>query len=165
MSWGAGVDVLSFGATKNGTFCCEAVIFFDMALAHDFAFRRKRGGHTLSKGRFLGAQMSAYLAGGHWLDLARHANAMADRLAQGLAACPGVRLPWPTQANEVFAILPRAADAALKGAGALYYLWGNRGLTASQEPQAEEVFVRLVPSFATRPREVDRFIKIVQVCT
>ena len=162
MSWGAGVDVLSFGATKNGTFCCEAVIFFDSALAHDFAFRRKRGGHTLSKGRFLGAQMSAYLKGGHWLDLARHANAMADRLAQGLAACPGVRLPWPTEANEVFAILPRAADAALKAAGALYYHWGNRGLTASAAPQADEVFVRLVPSFATKPQEVDQFIEILR---
>ena len=162
MSWRAGVDVLSFGATKNGTFCCEAVIFFDLALAHDFAFRRKRGGHTLSKGRFLGAQMSAYLAGGHWLDLARHANAMADRLAQGLAACPGVRLPWPCEANEVFAILPRAADSALKAAGALYYQWGNRGLTASQAPQADEVFVRLVASFATRSQEVDRFLGIVQ---
>jgi threonine aldolase len=162
MSWAAGVDVLSFGATKNGTFCCEAVIFFDKALAQDFAFRRKRGGHTLSKGRFLGAQMSAYLADDHWLDLARHANAMADRLAQGLATCRGVRLPWATEANEVFAILPRAADAALKGAGALYYHWGNRGLTASEAPQSEEVFVRLVPSFATKPQEVDRFLEIVR---
>ncbi len=162
MSWGAGVDVLSFGATKNGTFCCEAVIFFDKALAQDFAFRRKRGGHTLSKGRFLGAQMSAYLDGGHWLDLARHANAMADRLAQGLATCPGVRLPWPCEANEVFAILPRAADSALKAAGALYYPWGKRGLTVSQSPQADEVFVRLVASFATKPQEADRFIEIVR---
>ena len=162
LSWGAGVDVLSFGATKNGTFCCEAVIFFDHALAQDFAFRRKRGGHTLSKGRFLGAQMSAYLEGGHWLDLAHHANAMADRLAQGLATCPGVRLPWPCEANEVFAILPRAADSALKAAGALYYHWGNRGLTVSQAPQADEVFVRLVPSFATKSQEVDRFLGIVQ---
>jgi threonine aldolase len=111
---------------------------------------------------FVGAQMSAYLKDGHWLVLARHANAMADRLAQGLATCPGVRLPWPTQANEVFAILPRAADAALKAAGALYYHWGNRGLTASEAPQSEEVFVRLVPSFATKPQEVDRFLEIVR---
>ena len=162
LSWGAGVDVLSFGATKNGTFCCEAVIFFDSALAQDFAFRRKRGGHTLSKGRFLGAQMSAYLKDGHWLDLARHANAMADRLAQGLATCPGVRLPWPCEANEVFAIVPRAADSALKAAGALYYHWGNRGLPPDQAPQAHEVFVRLVPSFATKTQEVDRFLGIVR---
>ena len=162
MSWAAGVDVLSFGATKNGTFCCEAVIFFDKALAQDFAFRRKRGGHTLSKGRFLGVQMSAYLADGHWLDLARHANAMADRLSQGLAACPGVRLPWPCGANEVFAILPRAADSALKAAGALYYHWGSRGLTVDQAPGVDEVFVRLIPSFATQAQDVDRFVKILR---
>ena len=162
MSWEAGVDVLSFGATKNGTFCCEAVIFFDMALAHDFAFRRKRGGHTLSKGRFLGAQMSAYLKDGHWLDLARHANAMADRLAQGLATCPGVRLPWPCEANEVFAILPRAADSALKAAGAIYYHWGTRGLAAGEAPGADDVFVRLIPSFSTQAQAVDRFLGIVR---
>jgi threonine aldolase len=162
MSWGAGVDVLSFGATKNGTFCCEAVIFFDSALAQDFAFRRKRGGHTLSKGRFLGAQMSAYLKDGHWLDLARHANAMADRLAQGLATCPGVRLPWPCEANEVFAILPRAADSALKAAGAIYYHWGTRGLAAGEAPGADDVFVRLIPSFSTQAQAVDRFLGIVR---
>jgi len=162
MTWEAGVDVLSFGATKNGTFCCEAVIFFDMALAQDFAFRRKRGGHTLSKGRFLGAQMSAYLKDGHWLDLARHANAMADRLAQGLATCPGVRLPWPCEANEVFAILPRAADSALKAAGAIYYHWGTRGLAAGEAPGADEVFVRLIPSFSTQAQAVDRFLGIVR---
>jgi threonine aldolase len=162
MSWAAGVDVLSFGATKNGTFCCEAVIFFDKALAQDFAFRRKRGGHTLSKGRFLGVQMSAYLADGHWLALARHANAMADRLTRGLAACPGVRLPWACGANEVFAILPRAADSALKAAGALYYHWGSRGLTVDQAPGVDEVFVRLIPSFATQAQDVDRFVKILR---
>ncbi len=162
MSWQAGVDVLSFGATKNGTFCCEAVIFFDPALAHDFAFRRKRAGHTLSKGRFLGAQMSAYLTDGHWLDLARHANAMADRLREGLAATPDVRLPWPCEANEVFAILPRASDAALKAAGARYYHWGARGLAGGEAPCADEVFVRLIPSFATTPQEVDRFIEILR---
>ena len=162
MSWRAGVDVLSFGATKNGTFCCEAVIFFDPALAHDFAFRRKRAGHTLSKGRFLGAQMSAYLKDGHWLDLARHANAMADRLRQGLAASPGVRLPWPCEANEVFAILPRAADSALKAAGARYYHWGSRGLGPDEAPGAEDVFVRLISSFATQAQEVDRFVEILR---
>ena len=162
MSWRAGVDVLSFGATKNGTFCCEAVIFFDPALAHGFAFRRKRGGHTLSKGRFLGAQMSAYLKDGHWLDLARHANAMADRLRQALAETPGVRLPWPCEANEVFAILPRSGDMALKAAGASYYHWGARGLPPEEAPGTDEVFVRLIPSFATAPDEVDRFLDILR---
>ncbi len=121
ITWKAGVDVLSFGATKNGALACEAIVFFDPGRAGDMLFRRKRTGQTLSKGRFLGAQMSAFLDGDHWLDLARQANRAAARLAQGLAAVPGVRLPWPTQANEVFPIVPRAVDEALRAAGARYY--------------------------------------------
>lgn len=162
MTWKAGIDVLSFGATKNGTFACEAVIFFDKALAESFAYQRKRGGHTLSKGRLLGAQMCAYLEDGHWLDLARHANEAAQRLSKGLAAIPGVRVPWPVQANEVFAVIPRKADAALKAAGSRYYDWGARGLTDAQKPKAHEVFVRLVCSFATKFEDVERFVGTVK---
>jgi threonine aldolase len=165
LSWRAGVDVLSLGATKNGALACEAVIFFDRAKAMDFAFRRKRGGHTLSKGRFLGAQMAAYLADGHWLALAARANRAAGRLADGLAATAAVRLPWPRQANEVFAILPRYADAALKGAGARYYDWAARGLAAAERPASDEVFVRLVASFATRDQDVDHFVAEVRAAT
>ena len=162
MSWRAGVDVLSFGATKNGALACEAVIFFDRTKALDFAFRRKRGGHTLSKGRFLGAQMAAYLAAGHWLDLAARANRAAARLADGLAKIPAVKLPWPRHANEVFAILPRAADTALKAAGARYYDRTARGLAAAERPAPDEIFVRLVTSFATGDHDVDQFVAIVR---
>ncbi len=162
MTWKAGVDVLSFGASKNGTLCCEAVIFFDKARAADFAYRRKRAGHTLSKGRFLGAQVTAYLAGGHWLELARHANAQAARLAQGLAAIPRVRLPFACQANEVFAIVSRKAETALKAAGAGYYDWGARGLADADALRPDEVFIRLVASFATREEEVDQFVASVR---
>jgi threonine aldolase len=159
MSWKAGIDVLSFGATKNGALACEALIFFDPVKATSLPFQRKRSGHTLSKGRFLGAQMVAYLEHGHWLALAKTANAQAHRLAEGLAAMPGIRLPWPAQANEIFAILPRRVDAALKAAGALYYEWpfplaGESGAP----PSADEVFVRLVTSFATQEAEIDRFL-------
>jgi threonine aldolase len=162
MSWKAGVDVLSLGATKNGALACEAVIFFDRTKAMDFAFRRKRGGHTLSKGRFLGAQMAAYLTAGHWLDLAARANRAAARLADGLAKIAAVRLPWPRQANEVFAILPRAADAALEAAGARYHEWAVHGLAAAERPAPDEIFVRLVASFATRDHDVDQFVAIVR---
>lgn len=162
MTWRAGIDVLSFGATKNGALACEAVIFFDPALARDFAFRRKRAGHTLSKGRLLGAQMAAYLENDHWRANAAHANAMAARLGDGLAAIPGCRLPWPREVNEVFAILPRTADAALKAAGARYYDWGARSLTADQAPGRDACFVRLIASFATRAEDVDRFLAIVR---
>ena len=92
MTWRAGVDILTLGATKNGALACEAVLFFDSARAENFAFQRKRGGQTLSKGRFLGAQMEAYLADGLWLRLAERANSSARRLASGLAATPGVRI-------------------------------------------------------------------------
>ncbi len=89
MTWRAGIDALSFGATKNGALACEAVVFFDPALAENFAYLRKRGGHTLSKGRFLGAQMEAYLKDGLWLRLAERANAAARRLAQRPVGCAG----------------------------------------------------------------------------
>jgi len=162
MSWQAGIDVLSFGATKNGTFACEAVIFFDAARAKDFAYQCKRGGHTLSKGRLLGAQMAAYLEGDHWLDLARTANAHAAALAAGLQDIAGVRLAWDAPANQIFAIIPRAADAALKSADARYYDWGSRGLAASQALQPDEVFIRLVTSFATEREDVQRFVRTVR---
>jgi threonine aldolase len=162
MSWKAGVDVLSFGATKNGTFACEAVIFFDSDWARTFAYRCKRAGHTLSKGRLLGAQMAAYLENDHWLDLARIANAQACDLARGLKDIPGVRLAWDAPTNQVFAILPRAADEALKRAGVRYYDWGSRGLDPSQCPASDEVFVRLVTSFATESGAVRSFVSTVR---
>ncbi len=84
-TWKAGVDVLSFGATKGGALAAEAVVFFDRELAANMAERRKRAGHLLSKHRFLALQFQAFLANDCWLRLARHANAMADRLAAGLA--------------------------------------------------------------------------------
>lgn len=158
-TWKAGVDVLSFGATKNGALACEAVIFFDRARADNFAYQRKRGGHTLSKGRLLGAQMCAYLDDDRWLRLARHANAMAARLAEGLAEVPEARLAWPRGGNEVFAILPADADAALKDAGWHYYRWASLSLPPTERIGADEVFVRLVTSFATRSEDVDRLIE------
>lgn len=159
MTWRAGVDILSLGATKNGALACEAIVVFDMALAADLAFRRKRAGHTLSKGRLLGCQMAAWLENGHWRDLAARANAAADRLRAGLEGA-GARLPWPTQANEVFAILPRAADARLRAAGARFHDWGARSLPPGAGPTEREAFVRMVCSFATTNEEIDALVKI-----
>ena len=159
MSWKAGLDVLSFGATKNGALACEAVIFFDPERAENFAYRRKRGGHTLSKGRLLGAQMEAYLKDGLWLDLARKANARAGELEAGLAALPGVRLPWKREINEIFAILPKPMHARMTAAGARYHPWTPRALELAERPVADEVFVRLIPSFATAPKAVAALIE------
>ncbi len=158
MTWRAGVDALSLGATKNGGLACEAVIFFDPEKAAGFAFQRKRAGQTLSKGRFLGAQMEAYLTGGLWLDLARRANAAAARLSEGLADAPGVRLAWPTEANEVFVVAPSELAAKWRAAGAKFYDWTSRSVAAEQAPRAGETLLRLVSSFETDVRDVDALI-------
>ena len=121
------MDVLSFGATKNGALGVEAVIFFDRGLASDFLYRRKRAGQLVSKGRYLGAQMLAYLDDDLWLANARHANRMADDLAARLRAIPDVRLPLAVDANEVFAIVPRSMHDALEAVGARYLEWPGEG--------------------------------------
>lgn len=158
LTWKAGVDVMSFGATKNGAMALEAVIFFDPALAQDFKYRRMRGGQLLSKGRYLAAQMLAYLKDGLWLDNARHANRLAKRLGEGLAAVPGVRLPVPVQANEVFPIMPLALVEKLKAAGANIHEW-QAVLDPALAPKAGEAMVRFVCSFLTTDADVDAALK------
>jgi threonine aldolase len=160
MTWRAGIDALSFGATKNGALACEAVVFFDTARAANFAYLRKRGGHTLSKGRFLGAQMEAYLRDGLWLRLARQANAAARGLSAELAKSPGVRLAWPTEANEVFVVAPAATLRAWRAAGAAFHEWSTRWMGSERAPGAGEALARLVTSFDTSPDEVDRLLAL-----
>jgi threonine aldolase len=123
MTWKAGVDAVSFGATKNGVLGAEAVIFFNPAHAWEFELRRKRGAHLFSKHRYLSAQMAAYLRDDLWLRSARSANAFAARLADILSGA-GATLMHPVQANMVFAALPRATHRRLKAGGAVYHLWG-----------------------------------------
>ena len=153
-TWKAGVDVMSFGATKNGALALEAVIFFDPALAEDFRYRRKRGGQLLSKSRFLGAQMIAYLNDGLWLKNAAHANEMARLLASKLSEIGTIRLPLPTQANEVFAIMPRSLHEAMLSGGAHYYEWPGLGPGTDIIRQGE-CFVRFVTSYRTRREDVE----------
>jgi threonine aldolase len=158
MTWRAGVDILSFGATKNGAMAAEAIVAFDPRLAESLEHRRKRSGHTLSKGRFLAAQLEGYLADDHWLENAGRANVMAARLAVGLAEIPGVRLAWEVQANEVFPVLPASLDAALRNAGAVYHPWYAGSLPEGERVGEGEALVRLVCSFATTQAEVERFL-------
>ncbi len=162
MTWRAGVDALSFGATKNGALACEAVLFFDPDRAAQFAFQRKRGGHTLSKGRFLGAQMEAYLTDGLWLINARRANAAASSLAEGLLRAPGVRRAWPTEVNEVFVVAPRVRAKAWRRAGAKFHDWPTRALASELAPGPEETLLRLVTSFETSRAEIDGLVAIAQ---
>jgi threonine aldolase len=160
-TWKAGVDVLSFGATKGGALAAEAVVFFDKARGAGMPERRKRGGHLLSKHRFVAAQMEAYLTDGLWLKLARHANAMADRLANALTAAGRVPV-WPVEANEVFVALPARIDARLKAAGAVYYPWSTPQPVPGAHDAEDANLVRLVTSFATTVEEIERFVAIVK---
>lgn len=161
ITWKAGVDVLSFGATKSGALAAEAIVFFDPKLAAMMPERRKRGGNLWSKHRFLAAQFDAFLADDLWLRLSRHANAMADRLSAGLKAA-GLSVVWPVEANLVFAILPGALDEKLKAAGASYYVRRGRSLPPHIKSSTGDVLVRLVTSFTTQPEDVDRFLGLVQ---
>jgi threonine aldolase len=120
VTWRAGVDVLSFGATKNGGLAAEAAVFFDVSLVRDFELRRKRAGHLLSKSRYAAAQLLAYVESGLWRTHAGRAN----RLAQQIAIAAGTRLAHPVEANELFLDLGVAGKAALRDQGFGFYDWG-----------------------------------------
>ena len=127
VTWRAGVDVLCFGGTKMGLPVGEAVVFFDRRLSEDFAYRCKQAGQLASKMRFLSAPWLGMLEGDAWLRHARHANAMAQRLASGLATVPGVKLLFPTEANGVFAELPATAIEGLRARGWRFYTFIGAG--------------------------------------
>lgn len=142
----AGVDVLSFGGTKNGMLFGEAVVFLREGLGEDFRFVRKQCAQLASKMRFIAAQFVALFGGDLWLENARHANEMARLLAEGMAAVPGVAITQPVEANEVFAILPREAIEPLSEEFG-FYVWDER---------AGEV--RWVASWDTTPEDVAAFV-------
>ena len=160
ITWRAGVDVLTLGATKGGAMAAEAVVVFTPALAETLAVRRKRAGHLVSKGRWLGAQMAGWLADDAWLTLARHANAMAARLAEGLAAT-GRRTAMPVEANEVFAVLRTDDVAALRAEGAVFYDWPSAAMAEEAGLRNDETIVRLVCSWATEADEVEALLRAI----
>ena len=120
VTWRAGVDVLSFGATKNGALAAEAVVFFDPQQVRDFELRRKRAGHLLSKSRYATAQLLTYVESGLW----RSNAARANRFAQQIAAAAAARLSHPVEANELFVQLGHAGKQALRAQGFGFYDWG-----------------------------------------
>jgi threonine aldolase len=125
LTWKAGVDCVTFGATKNGALGCEAIVLFGEARARfpELQARAKRAGHMPAKARFMAAQMEAYLEGGLWLELAAHANARAKELASVLAALPGASIVHPVEGNEVFARLSGALAAHLAKNGVRFHGW------------------------------------------
>ena len=149
ITWKAGVDILSFGATKNGALAAEAVIVFDPALAKDMAYRRKRAGQLLSKSRFFSAQLHAYLDGDLWLKNAAHSNRMASALADAFDAL-GFDLAHPVHANELFVRMPDEVAMRLRDAGFLFLDWPTAG------PDGR----RLVTSPATSEDDVEALIEL-----
>jgi threonine aldolase len=121
MSWRAGVDILSFGATKNGGALCDAIVVFTPELADGLAVQLRRAGQVWSKMRFASSQLMAYVEAGLWLRLATASNAAAARIAGGIAGLPGLRLVAPVEVNEIFLELPSAAMDALEQDGFQFY--------------------------------------------
>lgn len=152
MTWRAGVDILSFGGTKNGCWCAEAIVFMDPPMARDMGFIRKRAAQLFSKTRFVAAQFEAHLADDLWLHTAARANATAASLRGALEA-GGVALAWPTTTNEVFALPTAGQDAALRAAGIVGHAW-TAPHSWSGDPHGRTLR-RYVTSFATEPAHVD----------
>ena len=148
MTWKSGIDVLSFGATKNGCIAAEAIIFFKPELVGNLPFLMKRSGHLLSKMRFVSAQLDAYISNDVWLKNAKHANKMGKKLSEGLNSHPKIELAYPTQANEVFAKLPRSIIEYLNVEG--YKM---------NEEEIDGKAVRLVNAWNTEEDDVDQFLE------
>jgi threonine aldolase len=146
----AGVDVLSFGGTKNGMMYGEAVIFFNKELATDFKYIRKQGMHLPSKMRYISAQFEALLAGNLWKRSAAHANRMAHILASELARLPKIKITQPVESNGVFAVIPPKYISVLQKKY-FFYVW-NEAISE----------VRLMASFDTTEHDIQDFVKLVR---
>lgn len=120
-SWRSGIDLMSFGATKNGGALCDAIVVFKPELVDGLAVQLRRAGQVWSKMRFASAQLLAYVESGRWLDMARASNAIAARIAAGLAEIKNARLLAPIEANEIFLELPEQVMDALEADGFGFY--------------------------------------------
>ena len=150
MTWKSGIDVLSFGATKNGCIAAEAIIFFKKDLVGNIAFLMKRAGHLLSKMRFVSAQLDAYISNDVWLKNAKHANEMGKKLSEGLAKHNSIEIAYPTEANEVFAKLPRDIIDRLNSEGYII-----------NEDELDGKAVRFVAAWNTQASDVESFLNSI----
>lgn len=146
----AGVDVLSFGGTKNGMMYGEAIVFFNQQLAHDFMFTRKQGLQLASKMRYISAQFLAYLEDGQWDATARHANEMAKLLVERVSKISGIKITQPVEANAVFAIIPSELIPKLQKEY-FFYIWDD-----------DRSEVRWMTSWDTTEEDIDRFCNLLE---
>ncbi|MCG6910299.1 MAG: low specificity L-threonine aldolase [Deltaproteobacteria bacterium] len=145
-----GIDVLSFGGTKNGMMFGEAIVFFNPKLAENFKYIRKQGMQLNSKMRFISAQFDAYLSNGLWERNAGHANALAQRLKRGIDGIPVVSVTQKVETNGVFAVVPEKHIPALQDAF-FFYVW-----------DASTSEVRWMTSFDTQAEDVDAFVQLLR---
>ena len=151
MTWKSGIDVLSFGATKNGCLAAEAIIFFKPELVGNLPFLMKRAGHLLSKMSFVSAQLDAYISKDVWLKNAKHANLMGKKLSNGLNKYPQIKLAYPTHANEIFVKIPEKIIKQLN----------SEGYTINDD-EWDGKAVRLVTAWNTDPNDIDNFLNIIK---
>jgi len=144
-TWRAGIDIMSFGATKNGGALCDAIVVFAPHLTDGLAVQLRRAGQVWSKMRFASAQLIAYVENGLWLDMARASNAIAARIAAGLRDNSAARMLAPVEANEIFLELPSAAMDALEADGFQFY-------------RRSKNLARFVCRFDTTEAEADAFV-------
>ena len=163
LSWKAGIDILSFGGTKNGLLGVEAVIIFKPEVAWEFELRRKRSGHLFSKHRYLSAQMSGYLKNELWLTLARKANEATTKLVTGLLENPHAEIVHPVDANLVFVNLPRKTHKMALANGAIYYLWlPDQSLEGDG---SHPLKARLACNWSTKESEVNSLLELINKST
>ncbi|OHV75725.1 low specificity L-threonine aldolase [Ensifer sp. LCM 4579] len=151
LTWKVGVDVLCLGATKNGALSAEGVLVFNSDLGDGLAYRVKRAGHLASKSRFISAQWWAYLSNDLWLRNSRWANAMARRLSRGLDGLSGIKIVFPTEANEVFVSVEDPVVVALEKSGVRFSRWPNH----------EGNVLRFVTSFNTAESDIDACLSVL----
>ncbi len=156
MTWKAGVDVVSFGGSKNGLMGVEAVVLFDPDKAWEFELRRKRAGHLVAKHRYLSAQMEAYLSNNLWRELAENANAQGAYLAKGLGSVDGAWFVHPQEANMMFCAWDRPGHDRARAANVplgSYTIEGRDG--------RDQMAARLVTNWSTTTSEVDQFVDLI----
>lgn len=164
ITWKSGVDLLSFGATKNGAMAAEAVIAFKPSLSNplyyqsilkdELPFRRKRGGHLISKMRFLSAQLDAYITDDLWLKNARHANAMAKKLYEGIKNVKGMSFPYSINGNIIIVDVTEELKDKIE----------HKGLKFSHRKFFNKDLIRFVTSFDTPEKTIDWAINLIKEC-
>ncbi|MBO6813271.1 MAG: low specificity L-threonine aldolase [Rhizobiaceae bacterium] len=160
MTWKRGVDMVSFGATKNGCWCAEALVVFNRDLSSHFQFLRKRAGHLFSKTRFISAQFEAYLEDGLWLDLARHSNSIGKELEATVRDSNRARLAWPSDSNQVFFITDQTHAEQMKSKGATFHAFPTPKGMEEDIGENEQVY-RLVGAFSSTSDDVKQFADLL----